>query len=83
MWFERVVSEGLSHNSYMVGSGGRAAVIDPRRDCDIYLELADRHDSIITHIFETHRNEDYVSGAMELAHLSNASIYHGPRMDFE
>jgi hydroxyacylglutathione hydrolase len=82
MWFERIVAEGLSQNSYMIGSGGQAAVIDPRRDCDPYLDRADRHDAAITHIFETHRNEDYVSGALELAHLCSARIYHGSRMDF-
>jgi len=82
MWFERIVAEGLSHNSYMIGSGGKAAVIDPRRDCESYLSIADLHDTVITHIFETHRNEDYVSGAPELAYLCNAPIYHGFRMDF-
>ena len=82
MWFERIVAEGLSQNSYMAGSGGQAVVIDPRRDCDTYLDRADRHDAVITHIFETHRNEDYVSGALELAHRCSAKIYHGSRMDF-
>ena len=82
MWFERIVAEGLSQNSYMAGSGGQAVVIDPRRDCDAYLDRADRHDAVITHIFETHRNEDYVSGALELAHRCSAKIYHGSRMDF-
>ncbi|WP_292427936.1 rhodanese-like domain-containing protein [Methanoregula sp.] len=82
MWFERIVAEGLSHTSYLVGSGGQAAAIDPRRDCDSYLDRADRHDAVITHIFETHRNEDYVSGALELAHRCSAKIYHGSRMDF-
>ncbi len=82
MWFERIVAEGLAHNSYVIGSGGKAGVIDPRRDCEIYVDLANRHDAVITHIFETHRNEDYVSGGLELAHQCNAQIYHGPRMDF-
>jgi len=50
--FERIVSEGISHNSYLIGSGGSAAVIDPRRDCDIYLEIAGRSEMSITHIFE-------------------------------
>ena len=66
MWFERIVAEGLSQNTYLVGSGEKAAVIDPRWDCDPCLDSADRHESVITHIFETHRNEDYVSGALEL-----------------
>ncbi|MFY9749552.1 MAG: MBL fold metallo-hydrolase, partial [Methanoregula sp.] len=81
MWFERIVAEGLAHNSYIIGSGGVAAVIDPRRDCNLYLGLAGQHDAVITHVFETHRNEDYVTGAPELAHRCGAQIYHGSRMD--
>ena len=83
MWFECIVADGLSQNSYIVGSGEQAAVIDPRRDCNLYLEHADRHDAVITHIFETHRNEDFVSGALELAHQCGAKIYHGSYLDFE
>ena len=76
MWFERVVAEGLAHNSWIFGTGDRAAVVDPRRDCDIYLELARQHDAAITRIFETHRNEDYVTGAPELAARTGATICH-------
>ncbi|MEM3586255.1 MAG: MBL fold metallo-hydrolase [Candidatus Jordarchaeaceae archaeon] len=82
MIFEKVKSEIIAHNSYFVGSGSEAAVIDPRRDCDVYLELAERHNVKITHIFETHRNEDYVIGSLELASLVGAEIYHGSRLDF-
>ena len=82
MFFERIFSKGLAHNSYILGSGGTAAVIDPRRDCDIYLEIAARNTCTITHIFETHRNEDYVSGAPELAYRCGAEICHGAAMDF-
>jgi hydroxyacylglutathione hydrolase len=35
MFLEKIHSEGLSHLSYIIGHGGRAAVIDPRRDCDV------------------------------------------------
>jgi len=42
MLFERIFSEGLAHNSYIIGDAGKAAVIDPRRDGDIYLEIAAR-----------------------------------------
>jgi hydroxyacylglutathione hydrolase len=83
MLFRRIVSEGLSHNSYIIGSGGQAAVIDPRRDCDQYLEIAAAKDLAITHIFETHRNEDYVTGSLELAKRCGAAIYHGGRMQFQ
>ena len=82
MIFEKVVSEGLAHNSYLVGSAGEAAVIDPRRDCDIYLEKSQTHNVKITHIFETHRNEDYVIGSVELSQMTGAEIYHGSHLDF-
>lgn len=82
MLFERIFTKGLAHNSYFIGSGGTAAVIDPRRDCDIYLAIAARNTCTISHIFETHRNEDYLSGAPELACRCGAEICHGSAMDF-
>lgn len=82
MIFERIFSEGLAHNSYLIGSGQHAAVIDPRRDVLIYQEIADRHECTITHIFETHRNEDYVIGSLDLQKRTGADIYHGAGMDF-
>jgi hydroxyacylglutathione hydrolase len=82
MLFERIVSEGISHISYLIGSRGQAAVIDPRRDCEIYSEIARKNDLVITHIFETHRNEDYVIGSRELSSLCGADIYHGAAMAF-
>jgi hydroxyacylglutathione hydrolase len=82
MLLEKIVSEGIAHNSYLIGSGGKMAVIDPRRDCDCYIGIAQKNDSTITHIFETHRNEDYVIGSQELAHRSGAEIYHGSGMVF-
>ncbi|MCK9580666.1 MAG: MBL fold metallo-hydrolase [Methanoregula sp.] len=82
MLFERIVAEGISQNSYVIGSDGKAAVIDPRRDCEIYLDVAERNAATITHIFETHRNEDFVSGSLELKARCGAEIYHGAAMDF-
>jgi hydroxyacylglutathione hydrolase len=82
MLFERIVSEGISHNSYLIGSGSRAAVIDPRRDCDVYLQIASRNALVITHIFETHRNEDYAIGSLELNGRCGAKIYHGAQLPF-
>jgi hydroxyacylglutathione hydrolase len=82
MIFEKLVSEGLAQNSYLVGSGGEAAIIDPRRDIDAYLELARRYDIRITHAFETHRNEDYVIGSLELARATGCEIHHGAKLDF-
>ncbi len=82
MFIESVRSEGLAHISYVVGHGGRAAVIDPRRDCGEYIDIARRYGAAITLIFETHRNEDYVIGSCELAHRTGARIYHGRALDF-
>jgi hydroxyacylglutathione hydrolase len=82
MIFEKIEAEGLAHNSYIVGSAGEAAVIDPRRDCDIYTERAQAHSTKITHIFETHRNEDYIIGSVELSEITGAEIHHGPHLDF-
>lgn len=78
MLLKKIKTPGLSHLSYLVGSGGKAAVVDPRRDCDIYLETARAEGLEITHIFETHRNEDLVSGAPILADMTGAVVLHGP-----
>ncbi|MGD0232613.1 MAG: MBL fold metallo-hydrolase [Syntrophorhabdales bacterium] len=76
MLFDRIESEGLSHYSYLIGQDGEAAVIDPRRDCQIYVDKAVRHEMRIRYVLETHRNEDYVSGSVELASISGAEIWH-------
>ena len=83
MIFERVKSGGLAHISYFIGSDNDAVVIDPRRDCQVYVDLAQREGMKIKYIFETHRNEDYVIGSLELANFTGAKIYHGPGLDFK
>ncbi len=82
MLFEKIKSDILAHNSYMIGADGEAAVIDPRRDCRVYTTVARHHDMKITKIFETHKNEDYVSGSRELARPTGADILHGAGEDF-
>ncbi len=76
MIFERVVSEGLAHYSYVVGDGLDAVVIDPRRDCEIYVEAARRAGMRVSLILETHRHEDYLTGSVELATRTGAEIWH-------
>jgi hydroxyacylglutathione hydrolase len=78
MFIQTFKSEGLSHLSYLIANNGQAAVIDPRRDCEVYAEAAAVEGCQITHIFETHRNEDLISGAPILAKLTGATVYHGP-----
>lgn len=75
MYFKRIFTPGLSHYSYMVGDGGEIAVIDPMRDVGVYIEEARKANKKITYIFETHRNEDYISGSMELSEKTGAEIY--------
>lgn len=81
--FERIKSEGLAHLSYFVGSEDEAIIIDPRRDCQVYVDLALREGMTIKFIFETHRNEDYIIGSLELENLTGAEIYHGRGLDFK
>ncbi|MBN2028384.1 MAG: MBL fold metallo-hydrolase [Actinobacteria bacterium] len=82
MFLETVKSPGLAHLSYILGDAGKAAVIDPRRDHHIYLDIAAREGSRITHVFETHRNEDYVVGSSGLAAATGAEVLHGEHMAF-
>ncbi len=83
MILKRVKSEGIAHISYFVGSNSEAVVIDPRRDCQVYVDFARREEMKIKYIFETHRNEDYAIGSLELAHFTKAEIHHGPGLDFK
>ena len=76
MLFERIVSKGLAHYSYLVGDKFEAVVIDPRLDCEFYVERASSEGMRITHILETHRNEDYVVGSAELASRTGAQVWH-------
>ena len=74
---ERFYLGCLAHASYAVGSEGVAAIIDPQRDVDIYLEVAARKRWKIEHIIETHLHADFVSGHRELAERTGARIYLG------
>jgi hydroxyacylglutathione hydrolase len=66
---EKITSEGIAQNSYFIASGDVAAVIEPHRDCDAYVEFASSREVKIQYVFETHRNEDYLIGSLELAAL--------------
>lgn len=81
MFIETIKTPGIAHLSYLVGCDDLAAVIDPQLDYHRYLALANKHGCKITHIFETHRNEDFVSGAAALSEATGATAYHGPDAD--
>ncbi|HXY77924.1 MAG TPA: MBL fold metallo-hydrolase [Candidatus Acidoferrales bacterium] len=83
MYFEQFYLTCLAHASYMIGSEGEAAVVDPQRDVDIYLKVADEQNLKIRHIFETHLHADFVSGHRELAARTGAKIYIGAQAGAE
>src|SRR5579885_1686516 len=73
---EQFVVEGLGHQSYFVtdDESRTAAIVDPRRDVDVYLEAASRAGARITHVLETHVHNDYITGSRELAAKTGATI---------
>jgi len=77
MYFEQFYLTCLSHASYMIGSEGVAAVIDPQRDVALYMDEAARNGLRIAHVIETHLHADFVSGHQELAGKTGARIYLG------
>src|SRR5438105_13426233 len=79
MYFEQFYLGCLAHASYLLGSEGEAAVIDPQRDVDIYLKAAEEQKLKIRHIFETHLHADFVSGHKELGARTGAKIYIGAK----
>jgi hydroxyacylglutathione hydrolase len=77
MYFKQFYLGCLAHASYLIGSAGEAAVVDPQRDVDQYIEEAAAHDLSIKYIIETHLHADFVSGHRELAARTGAEIVFG------
>jgi len=71
----------LSHASYYIGSEDEAAVIDPQRDIQQYLDEAESNGQRIKYVIETHSHADFVSGHIELAKKTGAQIIYGQRAD--
>lgn len=69
----------LAHASYLIGDAGEAAVVDPRRDVDEYLDEARARSLVIKWVLETHLHADFVSGHRELAARTGATIVFGER----
>jgi hydroxyacylglutathione hydrolase len=82
MRLEIIESKGLAHNSYYLSDAGEALVVDPRRDCKTYIQKAEEDCAKIKYILETHRNEDYVIGSLELQNLTDAEIAHSKETPF-
>jgi glyoxylase-like metal-dependent hydrolase (beta-lactamase superfamily II)/rhodanese-related sulfurtransferase len=79
MFFKQFYLGCLAHASYLIGSDGEAAVVDPQRDVDQYLDEAAKNGLRIKYIVETHLHADFVSGHRELAARTDAEIVFGHR----
>ena len=83
MEFKQFYLGCLAHASYLIGSNGEAAVVDPQRDVDQYIEEANARGLKIKYVLETHLHADFVSGHRELAAKTGAEIVFGHRAGVE
>jgi hydroxyacylglutathione hydrolase len=74
MKIERFEIPGLAQYSYIISSGGKAAVIDPIRDVDRYTAYTSAHKLTITHVLETHIHADFAAGSVTLAKGTGAEL---------
>ncbi len=78
MYIEQLYTSCLAEAAYYIESNGEVAIIDPLRETQPYIELAERRGAKIKYIFETHFHADFVSGHIDLARLTGAKIIYGP-----
>jgi len=77
MYFKQFYLGCLAHASYLIGSEGEAAVVDPQRDVEQYINEAEAEGLKIRYVIETHLHADFVSGHRELAERTGAKIVFG------
>ncbi len=75
---EQIYTGCLAQGAYYIQSGNEAAIIDPLREIEPYLLKAERNGARIKYVFETHFHADFVSGHIDLAKATGASIVYGP-----
>src|SRR6516225_9031642 len=78
MYVEQLYTNCLAEAAYYIESDGEAAIIDPIRETEPYLELVARRGTRIKYIFETHFHADFVSGHIDLSKKTGAPIVYGP-----
>ncbi len=83
MKFKQFYLGCLSHASYYIGSDNEAAVIDPQRDVQQYIDEAAANSQVIKYVIETHSHADFVSGHIELAEKTGAEIIYGQKANTE
>ncbi len=78
MYIEQLYTSCLSEAAYFIESDGEVAIIDPLRDTEKYIAMAEEKKAKIKYIFETHFHADFVSGHLDLAKKTGATIIYGP-----
>jgi hydroxyacylglutathione hydrolase len=78
MFIQQLYTNCLAQAAYYIESDGEAAIIDPLRDYEMYIDLAQTQKAKIKYIFETHFHADFVSGHIDLANKTGATIVFGP-----
>lgn len=81
MYVEQLYTNCLSEAAYYIESEGEAVIIDPLRDVETYIRLAEERGATIKYILETHFHADFVSGHLDLAHKTGAPIVYGPNTE--
>ena len=83
MFIKQLYTGCLSEAAYYIESNGEAAIVDPMRDIDEYIQLAKERKTRIKYIFETHFHADFVSGHLDLSKATGAPIVYGPKTETE
>lgn len=78
MKIEQIYTGCIAHAAYYIENNGEAAIFDPLREVEPYLERAKKDGATIKYIFETHFHADFVSGHLDLAEKTGAKIVYGP-----
>lgn len=78
MYTQQLYTNCLAQGAYYIESNGEAAIVDPMRDVQEYIDLAASRNAKIKYVFETHFHADFVSGHVDLARKTGAQIVYGP-----
>jgi len=78
MEIEQIYTGCLAEAAYYIESNGEAAIVDPLREVEPYIAMAEKRGAKIKYVLETHFHADFVSGHLDLAKKTGAKIVHGP-----
>src|SRR6202012_2495860 len=81
MYIQQLYTNCLSEAAYYIESNGEAVVIDPVRDVEMYIHLAEERGSAIKYILESHFHADFISGHLDLSRKTGAPIVYGPQTE--